>query len=108
MREGDAFAGCTVISVCGTGAYGTVYLVEDALGRKVALKVFHSLSPDDKVLEALRRYAELPSSIDILVRILHFGVEDGRLFYLMEAADNECKTDAIGGDPSLRQQPQEE
>ena len=88
MREGDAFAGCTVISVCGTGAYGTVYLVEDALGRKVALKVFHSLSPDDKVLEALRRYAELPSSIDILVRILHFGVEDGRLFYLMEAADN--------------------
>ena len=88
MREGDTFAGCSVICVCGTGAYGTVYLAKDALGRKVALKVFHAVSPDDKVLDALRRYAELPECGNILVKILHFGVEDGHLFYLMEAADN--------------------
>ena len=88
MREGDTFAGCRIICVCGTGAYGTVYLAEDALGRRVALKVFHAVSPDDKVLDALRRYAELPECGDILVKILHFGVEDGHLFYLMEAADN--------------------
>lgn len=88
MQAGDVFAGCRIICVCGTGAYGTVYLAEDALGRRVALKVFHAVSPDDKVLEALRRYAELPASTGILVKILHFGVEDGHLFYLMEAADN--------------------
>ena len=83
MQAGDVFAGCRIICVCGTGAYGTVYLAEDALGRRVALKVFHAVSPDDKVLEALRRYAELPASTGILVKILHFGVEDGHLFYLM-------------------------
>ncbi|MBQ7178102.1 MAG: SUMF1/EgtB/PvdO family nonheme iron enzyme [Victivallales bacterium] len=88
MQAGDIFAGCRIICVCGTGAYGTVYLAEDALGRRVALKVFHAVSPDEKVLEALRRYAELPASTGILVKILHFGVEDGHLFYLMEAADN--------------------
>ncbi|MBO4513621.1 MAG: protein kinase [Victivallales bacterium] len=93
MREGDTFAGCRIICVCGTGAYGTVYLAKDALGRKVALKVFHAVSPDDKVLDALRRYAELPECGNILVKILHFGVEDGHLFYLMEAADNASEVD---------------
>ena len=40
LKVGDHFAGCRVAGLCGTGAYGSVYAVEDALGRRLALKVY--------------------------------------------------------------------
>ncbi len=93
MKIGDLFAGCRVTGICGTGAYGTVYLAEDALQRPVALKVFHAVSEDKKLLEALKRYVSISNEIDILVNITHFGIEDGHLYYIMDAADNAAAKD---------------
>ena len=88
LKVGDTSAGCRVLSLCGTGAYGSVYAVEDALGRHLALKVFHGEVATEKVLEALKRYVALHENAAAFVRIFHFGVEDGQLYYLMELADN--------------------
>lgn len=88
LKVGDTFAGCRVLSLCGTGAYGSVYAVEDALGQHLALKVFHGEAATEKVLAALKRYVALHENAAAFVRIFHFGVEDGQLYYLMELADN--------------------
>ena len=39
LHYGDFFAGCKIISFCGKGGYGTVYLAEDATGKKLPLKL---------------------------------------------------------------------
>ncbi|MBQ6472973.1 MAG: serine/threonine protein kinase, partial [Victivallales bacterium] len=88
-RPGDNFAGCRILARCGTGAFGAVYLVQDAIGHRLALKIFHEGMESPKLQEALQRYTSLPAEATThLVQIRHFGMEDGRLYYLMEAADN--------------------
>ena len=88
LKVGEHFAGCRVVGLCGTGAYGSVYEAEDALGQRLALKVFHGGAATEKVLEALKRYVELHEHASAFVHIFHFGVEGGQLYYLMELADN--------------------
>ncbi|MBQ4479845.1 MAG: SUMF1/EgtB/PvdO family nonheme iron enzyme [Victivallales bacterium] len=88
LKPGGTFAGCRVVGICGTGAYGSVYEAEDALGQRLALKVFHGGAATEKVLEGLKRYVELHEHASAFVQIFHFGVEGGQLYYLMELADN--------------------
>ena len=42
LRSGDVFAGCKIITLCGKGGYGTVYLAEDAAGKKIAVKLINT------------------------------------------------------------------
>ena len=89
LKSDDCFAGCRIISLCGAGAYGMVYLVEDALKRRMALKAFHTGLDFEKIHAALLRYVSLPDdSFRHLLKIHHFGVEQGVFYYIMEAADN--------------------
>ena len=92
LKLGSTFAGCRVLALCGSGAYGTVYEAEDALGRHLALKVFHGEAATGKVLPALQRYVALHEHVEAFVRIFHFGFEGGHLYYLMELADNAAST----------------
>ena len=89
MLEPDStFGGCRVVCRCGHGAYGTVYLAEDAMGRRVALKVFDSPEAGERELKGVRHYMSLQAEGAPLIIIHHVGIEDRRLYYVMEAADN--------------------
>lgn len=86
LKSGDVFAGCTVLSVCGRGGFGVVYLAEDAVGRKVALKIVST--PDkERELRGIRMFMKESGRSPHLLGILHVGVEQGELYYLMQAAD---------------------
>ena len=85
---GTTFAGYRVLSECGKGAYGTVFLAQDALGKPVAIKYMSTTEAGEYELKGLRNYMALPAQQPALLQILHCGLDDGRLFYVMEAADN--------------------
>ena len=88
LKQGDTYGGCCIISRCGHGASGTVYLAEDAMGRRVAIKVFDSPEAGERELKGIRHYMSLRSPSSSLIAIYHVGIEDGQLYYVMEAADN--------------------
>ncbi|MBR4219903.1 MAG: protein kinase, partial [Victivallales bacterium] len=87
FAPGDTLGGCKILGTCGSGAYGKVFLAENALGQRVAIKLFFGANDEEKTLDSLRQYIALPPSPHLL-RIFHFGHENGQLFYVMEAADN--------------------
>jgi len=86
LKPGENFAGCRIVSVCGHGGFGTVYLAENAVGRRVAVKIVNA--PDKKAeLRGIRLFMELAPRSPYLMPILHVGIERDELFYLMAAAD---------------------
>ena len=88
-RTGTLFAGYRILEECGHGAYGRVYLAEDAVGRRVALKYLPVPQEGEYELRGLRNYMSVAAPSDGLLRVLHCGLdESGCLFYVMEAADN--------------------
>ena len=87
FEPGYTLGGCKILGICGSGAFGKVFLAEDALGQHVAIKLFFGANNEEKTLDSLRQYIALPPSPHLL-RIFHFGHENGQLFYVMEAADN--------------------
>ena len=88
-RTGTLFAGYRILEKCGHGAYGRVYLAEDAVGRRVALKYLPVPQEGEYELRGLRNYMSVAAPSDGLLRVLHCGLdESGCLFYVMEAADN--------------------
>jgi len=88
LEKGETFGGCRIICRCGHGACGTVYLSEDAMGRRVALKVFDSPEAGERELKGIRNYMALHGDSPALVVIYHVGIENHQLYYVMEAADN--------------------
>ena len=93
LKQGDIYGGCRIISRCGHGASGTVYLAEDAMGRRVAIKVFDSPEAGERELKGIRHYMSLRSPSSSLIAIHHVGIEDGQLYYVMDAADNASQND---------------
>ncbi|MBR0460139.1 MAG: protein kinase, partial [Victivallales bacterium] len=85
---GNMFAGCRILALCGHGTYGTVYLAEDAIGRRVALKLFESPLAGERELHGIRNYMRLHNSNVSLLEIYHTGFENGQFYYVMELADN--------------------
>ncbi|MGN0866670.1 MAG: protein kinase [Oligosphaeraceae bacterium] len=92
---GESFAGYRILEPCGRGFFGEVFLAEDMLGHKVALKRLMSAKSvfGEKELEALKRYMRLPLHHSIC-HIHHCGWEGNTLFYVMEPADNALGPDA--------------
>ena len=83
------FAGYRILAECGQGAYGRVFLAEDALGRRCAVKYLPNAQASEYELRGLRNYLSVSATSDALLRIFHCGLDDhGCLFYVMEAADN--------------------
>lgn len=90
-----------MISCCGSGGYGDVWLAEDRDGIRRAVKVLDKirlmnlgvLGREEKAVRLFRtQVPEHPG----LIRILHTGESCDFLYYVMELADN-CASD--GGPP---------
>jgi serine/threonine protein kinase len=79
----------------GQGSQGDVWMAEDSLGRRVAVKRLfassHSPTPSREEA-ALRLYQGL-SEEKHLLRVLHVGRSDAGLFYSMEIADSDKTCD---------------
>ena len=86
LKQGDIFAGCRIITMCGHGGMGTVYLAKDALDRTVALKIV-SIPDTERELRGIRKYIQVARDCPNLIQIYHAGVENDFLYYIMEAAD---------------------
>ena len=88
LQPGDSIGGCRILLECGRGAFGRVFLAEDALGRRVAIKQMLSPEAGEYELKGLRNFIRLRAGRPGLMTILHCGTEHGLPFYVMEAADN--------------------
>lgn len=89
--------GCRLIRKCGGGAFGEVWIAEDASGRRVALKTVEKSAQSDRELSGLRAYVRIAENPH-LIRVFHAGELPERLFYTMELADPLEE----GGDASYR------
>lgn len=86
LKTGDIFAGCRIIDICGHGGFGTVYLAENAVGDKVAVKIVNAHDREAE-LKGIRCYMEAAPRSPYLLPIFHVGIERDMLFYCMAAAD---------------------
>ena len=86
LKPGETFAGCRIVDVCGHGGFGTVYLAEDAVGRRIAVKLVNAVDKDAE-LRGIKLYMEHAPESPYLLLISHVGIERDELYYLMEAAD---------------------
>ena len=86
LKPGETFAGCRILSFCGSGGAGSVYLASDAMQRRIALKIVHTAA-SERELNGVRSYIRAAAGKPGLLQIYHAGIEQDSLFYLMEAAD---------------------
>ena len=86
LQSGEIFAGCRILHLCGRGGYGVVYLAENALGKRVAVKII-STADKERELRGIRCYMERVPESPWLLPVYHVGIERGECFYLMAAAD---------------------
>lgn len=92
LEVGEIFHDFKIIKSCDSGGYGKVYLAEDVLERRVALKVVEKQASTDsweREWRGLKTYARnIAFSHPELVAIYHAGEDDNLLYYTMELADN--------------------
>ena len=86
-RNGDRLCNCTLLQKCGSGSYGEVWLAEDAIGTRVALKIIANRgSYSERELAGLRNYKEC--NHPNLLKIRYVEITDDRICYTMDAADD--------------------
>ena len=87
MSESRIIGIYQLLSECGKGAYGIVYLAENTLThQQVALKILHG-KQQQRELDGLIRYRECRHPN--LIQIHHIDrTPDGSLYYTMDAADS--------------------
>lgn len=77
----------------GTGAFGAVWLVKDAVGKRYALKVVYKLSLGSdwkREFHGLEQYQNQVTAHPNLIRIFHIEDAPDFFYYTMECADNLC------------------
>ena len=58
-KTGNSLCGCTLRQKCGVGAYGEVWLAEDSIGTRVALKIIYNRgSYSERELAGLKNYKD--------------------------------------------------
>lgn len=94
IKTGDYFGGCKILSPCGTGAYGMVYLAENTIGERLIIKVVENTEKSNRELNGIRNYMKVCKVHPSLLQIFHVGKTDDGFYYTMETADN-LETDAV-------------
>ena len=83
--------GITPLRICGEGAFGSVWLAEDTVGRKLAVKVVDKALLGNawkREFNGIQNYCRRIGVHPHLVPILHITDEESCFVYTMEAADN--------------------
>ena len=84
---GDTICNCTLLQKCGEGAYGEVWLAEDTIGTKVALKILYNKGRySERELAGLKNYKDC--NHPNLLKIRYVEVTGQEIFYTMDAADD--------------------
>lgn len=87
LKAGDSIGSCTVVQLCGNGTFGTVYLVEDAIGRRLAVKVVPRTGAlSERELAGLKNYKDCRHTN--LLAIHHIEITDRFICCTMDAADD--------------------
>ena len=87
FKPGDRICGCTLLRMCGRGAYGEVWLAEDALERRVAVKIIPNRGRySERELAGLRNYKDC--NHPNLLRILQAEITAEQICCVMDAADD--------------------
>ena len=87
LKAGDSIGSCTVVQPCGNGTFGTVYLAEDAIGRRLAVKVVPRTGAlPERELAGLKNYKDCRHAN--LLAIHHIEITDSFICCTMDAADD--------------------
>ena len=87
FKVGDNLCDCTLIEFCGSGAYGEVWLAEDAIGTRIALKIIRNRnSYSERELNGLKNYKDC--NHPNLLKIRSVKITDETIYYTMDAADD--------------------
>ena len=85
FNYGDKLCSCTLLVKCGEGAYGEVWLAENAIGGKVALKILKKKF-SEREIRGLQNYKDCDHPN--LLKIRHIEISDDFVCYTMDAADD--------------------
>ena len=88
LKVGDVFSGCKILHRCGRGAYGVVYLAENAINQKIIVKLVTTDGHSNREIQGVRYYMRVSGTHSNLLQISHIGEMEDGFFYMMEAADN--------------------
>ena len=88
LKIGDVFSGCKILHRCGKGAYGVVYLAENAINQKIVIKLVMTDGQSNREIQGVRYYMRVSGTHPNLLQISHIGEMEDGFFYVMEAADN--------------------
>ena len=88
-EPGDIIGGCRLLRRCGEGAFGAVFLAENATThRRCALKILPKTGRQWRRELAALVACQEKCRHDNLLRIHHVGQNDDCIFYTMDAADD--------------------
>jgi CHASE2 domain-containing sensor protein len=87
----------TLVRNVGSGAYGDVWLAQNAIGLYRAVKIiyraaFETADPYEREFRGISKFMPISLTHPKLVHVLHVGRNDqeGYFYYIMEAADDEA------------------
>src|SRR3954453_18685745 len=90
LEPGSVLGGFRIVSPLGEGAMGTVFLAEDADGRRVALKrLAPALAQDERFRQRFLRESTIAAGLrhPYVVPVVSSGEEDGTLYLAMDYVD---------------------
>jgi|GEM_PF-990152 len=86
-KNGDKICSCTLQQMCGRGAYGEVWLAEDSIGARVAVKIISNQGRySERELAGLKNYKDCNHPNLLKIRYVEITVE--RICCIMDAADD--------------------
>lgn len=86
-KAGEKICGCTLRLKCGQGAYGEVWLAEDSIGARVAVKIISNQGRySERELAGLKNYRDC--NHPNLLKIRYVEIAEDRICCIMDAADD--------------------
>jgi len=86
-KTGDKLCNCTLLEKCGNGSYGEVWLAEDVIGTRVALKIIKNDGRySERELTGLKNYKEC--NHPNLLKIRYVEITQEYIYCTMDAADD--------------------